>query len=1368
LFVQGDSVREFSGLLGHETSTGETVVFVEQYTQMAMNFKEKLDKLTSITNTSASLEDVLLMKQWQGKDIGTIRDELLRSVEAHEVRHKFDKQLGYNYDKQTSEMSAQLASLGVGPSPFYDLWDQISRAKNYLERKRGGEHAVAAVRITQRYLEKLGIEFDLFGATLKDFDELLKGAAGEKIKELTEQDIRNYAEQIYNAEFNNNTLRIGTYANGAIPKRAEVQHEDIYRMSKKVPINFNGEQYESIKIEIGTPKATLEISWQESGYYNLKINDNKEKRNIGLYNISYFVGRNNENQIQFSDGSVSRTHLKIKATDWGIEIQDLGSANGIKVILDASKKIQSKAGAIGGKFSVNSETGEVEGLSGERIGDKLVFKAFGQTGKIVASIGITQIKQEEKQVVNGILSGLRDFRNNNDEHLTDKDSPVIDEIVETLRKNIERGTVYLMDDNPIVSAFANKDGIYFTKALFKMFEEKGSEWVGLIAFFHEAGEITDLSGLGSKVANHLILRGCGKDVRIAMDEVLKSSQLGDFKEANDFIKAVDAKLRGQYKRKITPSEQKLIEAQFQQAKEKAEANGSVDFLREAAYGLQDRLFGEKMNREFTENIRIIRDTQKAIETPFTTMPLATEEKQEQRYEISGPLDETGIINNINQLKEDINKDKGDKVDNYIELAEVAEKLNKAKAANIFIGAMGITDKDNNLKEKTYNILVDNNFSNIGNITKQLAKDADIRSKGIKVNEERVMGSLGIALLFAGYDHNVSEAKAESKNYLEGVLGEFGEDEIPQKLLQQARVCIMLGKIYKAENNKEKMMNVFEQADGILEKTAIDDKKLLSQMRFELGMLSAGMGDFENALKHFKAIEALNINTGELQYNIGIMEAQQARKEVDESKSTQLMESAKKRFGNVIRMLSKDNPFTSNAYLNIASLLTWQGKIREAFEILDDGRKAIGENNIDDSYRMQLAVFEFLNSKSDKTGEDNVATDTVENLLMKYGVISTEDYKDNKDKISAKANEAVSLIWTRKFEEQRRQVDKNSKISLTDASGFVKPSVSGRIVEGFLELYDSETEEGIAAIPIDRELDRVLTGGMVERIRTRVTDRLLKGTIESGVAQDILGKVTISALGTRLYEIYNTKDIHMASDIMAAVLNNSNKGTIYELNVNNRNNVLGFGGNDALCLVGGVWDSKFGDIGVFSAAAAAYYKKKQIGTIDYKAEDFAEVDGARKEVREVLASLPNETKTLLGNLYKQDQNTGKEETLTTIIAVLNAQLPPDAKLTNREKALIKHNLEQRYEIKEILYGILDKVFGEKLNLEFKEFMQALKTKVVEQNKTMVASGITKEPGVSKVAPESKFLPESIVINGEEIGVETLMDTIQGLVSPAIFY
>ncbi|MFH1421896.1 MAG: hypothetical protein ABIH42_04185, partial [Planctomycetota bacterium] len=857
--------------------------------------------------------------------------------------------------------------------------------------------------------------------------------------------------------------------------------------------------------------------------------------------VSYLTLENllNFNTVPQAQQEIIRKELKdiqfepidsliVRSWLYNISFKDL-----LETLAQTAKTESGPKSSLIGKF-VNEygEVVEVRGALNEARTQLILMERAGEgkQGRIISRLPLKGKADAER--VNYLANELSKML----AKLSDKDLEAARGVVNMATTSIKNETIHYIGENKDgVIGFSNESSINLSEILMN-----DSEF-GTIVFFHEAGEAFFAANPGSipiaGISAHIYLRGCGEDVRIAIDEVIKSSQLGDFKEANDFIKAVDAKLRGQYKRKITPSEQKFIEAQFQQAKEKAEANGSVDFLREAAYGLQDRLFGEKVNVGFTEKIKVIRGkmviARLAMPTTVVTQtPFAKEIIEGQRYEIPEGLTENEIKDIISGLEKDINKDgviSREKISAYRRLVDLSKEL----TSTIVAGQLkSVVSKSSNVSlEDVKQVVVRNNFSDVGNITAQL------NEKGAQVKEQQVVQAISGGLTFASL-----EPKANIENVKQNLIKAIAEfdklsDKAPEEQLQQAQVYGMLSEIYKAENNPADAIKVLTQAMDILNEVPVKDneleltemrKELLVHVRFERAVLSANAGDFAGAEKDFKEAEKfIDVVSGELDNNIGVALINQTYDSEDEFKKA--MDEALVRFSKAKEKLSDDSPLKAGVYMKIASILTQRGQLNEAFNIMNEGyehMKGLGKN-ISDNYRMHLAVLALTAPRN--AVESPFNNTEIEDALVEYKVINKD--KDTQVRITLKKTEARSLIMTRQMDLQRKEKGEVRTVKIVDHNGNVIEGIIDYNVEGrMLQLTDAKGKP-VAAVSIISRPNPASVNRLVQDIRKLVpTATNLEVTLNG-----ILAVAQGNTISDNLYKIHNPDDIHMANGIMSLVI-----------------------------------------------------------------------------------------------------------------------------------------------------------------------------------------------------------------------------------------
>ncbi|MFH2146113.1 MAG: hypothetical protein ABII75_08845, partial [Candidatus Omnitrophota bacterium] len=245
----------------------------------------------------------------------------------------------------------------------------------------------------------------------------------------------------------------------------------------------------------------------------------------------------------------------------------------------------SKGNLIG---KILNEYGEViTGFTGIRNSQNSALLLQDTNGKIMAQIPI--VGKVDIRQAHGMIGQLKDKMDS-----LSGDKKEIGGIIKRVEAGIDN--IYLLDENNSqgIIGFGDENSIYLGSTLL------ADPAYGIMLLFHEAGEAFFAANPGSipitGISAHIYLRGCGEDVRRAADTVVKNVRKENINTADKFVNEIKSQLRNDKARQMSAEEEQLIRAQY----------NTVSKPQEAAYGLQDRLFGEKVNVGFTEKIKVIR------------------------------------------------------------------------------------------------------------------------------------------------------------------------------------------------------------------------------------------------------------------------------------------------------------------------------------------------------------------------------------------------------------------------------------------------------------------------------------------------------------------------------------------------------------------------------------------------------------------------------------------------------------------------------------------------------------------------------------------------------------------------------------------
>ncbi|MFC1804835.1 hypothetical protein ACFLZ3_03300 [Candidatus Omnitrophota bacterium] len=340
--------------LGQADPQGDVVIYAEGLDSMALSLRTIANlkgRSRRSVDPSRKLGYDLIRKQWKRKSHDHIKDDLLGEVQAHEARHRFDETTfklsppTASWDKRvTMEVSAFLASLGVGPTPFYTLSRVINRAQRYLAGK-GGIHDEASAIILQGFYNIIFTGYS-FGERFPVKKELMpenelnllfsEGSPGEHIRALSEGQIREYAERLYRACFSGASLRVGSYAQGSYSPapRSYVRAENLggRRQGGALEAQFTGALW------VGAGRYAYKLWLAGETVYMQRYSADKRTA-LGAV-IEHTLGKSFRVGRRFSayqgDDALSREHCEIgifrnKQGDLRFRIEDLASLNGTAV-----------------------------------------------------------------------------------------------------------------------------------------------------------------------------------------------------------------------------------------------------------------------------------------------------------------------------------------------------------------------------------------------------------------------------------------------------------------------------------------------------------------------------------------------------------------------------------------------------------------------------------------------------------------------------------------------------------------------------------------------------------------------------------------------------------------------------------------------------------------------------------------------------------------------------------------------------------------------------------------------------------------------------------------------------------------------------
>ncbi|MFH1478336.1 MAG: ATP-binding protein, partial [Candidatus Omnitrophota bacterium] len=176
--------------------------------------------------------------------------------------------------------------------------------------------------------------------------------------------------------------------------------------------------------------------------------------------------------------------------------------------------------------------------------------------------------------------------------LTESERGHVDQILAS-SKNV-KNIVKMQDDKGIRGYLDTKTGTLYLSEIF--FNQDGA--IDQIAIFHELGEGA-LVSTPDNINTHTYLRGAGKNLRKALAFQVRWGHIKNEASIEEAIGTLKTYMEKQFSlfpvslSPMEPEEEKLIRYNY--------ANGSRG--NELAYGLQDKVFGERANFEFTEEIR---------------------------------------------------------------------------------------------------------------------------------------------------------------------------------------------------------------------------------------------------------------------------------------------------------------------------------------------------------------------------------------------------------------------------------------------------------------------------------------------------------------------------------------------------------------------------------------------------------------------------------------------------------------------------------------------------------------------------------------------------------------------------------------------
>ena len=173
------------------------------------------------------------------------------------------------------------------------------------------------------------------------------------------------------------------------------------------------------------------------------------------------------------------------------------------------------------------------------------------------------------------------------------------EIVALIMEQISQpnSPVYILQDNPEgIRGFANKDGRFVAEGIIN----NPDSAVRAVGIFHETAEgvfAKNSDKLPKDISAHTYLRGCGETVRVVVDNLEAEGVLQNITTSQEFIIVVKAELEYKGLRSLTADEVGLIEYNF------ANNKGENTPGKTVVFGLQDRLFGENVNRILTATLK---------------------------------------------------------------------------------------------------------------------------------------------------------------------------------------------------------------------------------------------------------------------------------------------------------------------------------------------------------------------------------------------------------------------------------------------------------------------------------------------------------------------------------------------------------------------------------------------------------------------------------------------------------------------------------------------------------------------------------------------------------------------------------------------